>query len=79
MVKAELIKEVKTKKEVFYETAFDPSILKIDELIDKFSKTGANEIKFIESEELSKIDDLLNRLEIEVKGSKANILVKDLL
>jgi membrane protein len=78
MLNAKLLKETKTKKLIFYEPNFDPSIFKINELINKLRSSGVNEIEFIEKESISKIDKILNRLEEASKASTANILVKDL-
>ena len=74
-----LIKEIKTKKEIFYKSNFDPSVLKIDDLIDKLHTSGINEINFIESEDLLKIDNLITRLENATRKSEANLLIKDLM
>lgn len=78
MHSAKVIKEIRSKGEIFYEPNFDPSQFRLNELIDKLSFAGINELEFIKPENLSKIDQLLSQFEKEREKSKANILVKEL-
>lgn len=78
LVEVKILQERKEKKYLFYEPNINPNTFRVSDCLEKLNLCGVNEIKFIKSSKLKKINTVFRRLEQEITSSKFNLLVKDL-